>query len=222
MRKLIAPVLGVLLLGMVAAPVRAFAQPSDPKSLVIAWQGGIRNNDPAALAALFTEDAVVTLTNGDSPDVVFDTPDERAQWLSTIERDDLEIDLLGEPVVNGNNLKWAERYTEGRLKDIAVDYIDVMITTTVEGGKFKTLEFTLTPESIEKINAARAGTTGPVGMPTGAEVPIEIQPTGGTVGMPRSGYAGSAEYLWLIAFGVCSALVGLYIRWLGRGLPALG
>ncbi len=152
---------------------QAYAQQTDPSSVVRAWVAELGVHDFDAAVSLLADDARITFVP--PPPGKADTQvgrDEVKQELLNTHTDRAQIKLVGTPIVDGDNVSWVERQSSEDLASLGIDSVDFQAEGVVTGGQIKSILYTLTPASAAKVEAAISiSEAAPTGMPRTGGVP---------------------------------------------------
>ncbi len=212
MRKfwLVPPISLLISLVLILQMQLSFAQTSDPLRVLGELGQAYGNGNVDAALLLFADDAVLTevpaLTIKDV--TTFTGKQQIRQWLQK------NIDLRsagtpqGPPTVTADKVTALERQESDFLKKAGVDFLLKNFEFVVSGSKIKSLKYTFTPESVEKLKQTGLLTTGNTTSPSqnqgGQKVPT---------GAPSSGLGGYASQengsYWEIGVLLCLALTSL-------------
>lgn len=105
-------------------------------------------NDADAAAALFADDAVVTLADGS----VYDTPEGVRGWQQALADGHFRL----EPVhfaVDGNTVTWDGTISLDAFRALGIASMAGNWTLDIEDGKVKTFDFSFTPEALTELQA---------------------------------------------------------------------
>jgi hypothetical protein len=135
----------VLLVGWAAVP--AWSQ-SDPESVAKALIAAEDSNNVDSAAALFAENAVVTLADGSK----YDTPDGVRGWQQELADGHFRL----EPVnmqVDGSTVTWTGTISLDVFRSLGIASLGGTWTLDIEGGKIEKFDFQFTPEAVTALTA---------------------------------------------------------------------
>lgn len=191
MHKMLLGTIAFVMVVLLASPMLAGAQTSDPVSLVTRLTTALNSYDEAGVGALLTDDAVLFYTP-QAVNVGGATYEGRANILETIvpelRRDAVHYEVIEMPHVQGDKVSWLWRETSEVLRANRVDYLEYNVDGMIQGDRFQSIGFTFTEESVAKVQTA-----------TNAQEPA---------GMPRTGQRETISYNWLLITGILLTLGG--------------
>jgi hypothetical protein len=179
-----------VLVVMLALPMALYAQETDPESIVRAAGDALVAGDVDAALANLTDDVVVTIipppegTTG-----VLTGKEETRAWYEQLVAWNFEAEFSNFQVV-GNKATWTTKACADPFRALGICPLEYHAEAVFEGGKIKSYTDTMTPESLEKLQAAMAAL--PV---TGGSNPTGTLP------------------LWLGVGGLLLLALGVGLRW---------
>ena len=106
-------------------------------------------HDVDGAAALFADDAVVTLADGS----VYDTPEGIRGWQQALADGNFRIEPEGISV-DGNTVSWMGEISLDAFRGLGIPVMGGIWKLTIEDGKVKTFNFSFTPAALEALTAA--------------------------------------------------------------------
>jgi ketosteroid isomerase-like protein len=180
---------GTILVSVFASVGRGYAQESDPMAVFNALHAAVNAHDVDAALALFAPDAVVQFPNQPPPNVFRGTQEIRA-WLQGDADQHIQV-TTSNVQVTGDRTTWDARVVGDDVRPLSIS-LDGSVEAVIQGGKITSFAFTLSQDTLTKIQAATA------------------QPQA----MPRTGGAPTSLW-WLLAvigLGVCGLGLALRVR----------
>jgi hypothetical protein len=205
-------ILVMMFIVLLTLPMAVHAQETDPVAVTEGHVEAVNNGDVAAAEETVAEDATVTVPAATVTDSAAPTegedegtdpaaaaaadPTAQEQYTGTAETQAyLEGQAaananttLGECSVAGETVTCAASYTSAALQAQGIDFLEGQLVVTVVEGKIQSYDFTPSPESVAKIQAALA--------------PATLPGTGGTTPTPATTYMG------LVVLGLLLLLAG--------------
>jgi len=145
----------MMLMAMLTLTVTLYAQGSDPVAVVTARTDAINAGDVEAAIALFAEDAIYNLIPPPPgvPGTLTGREAIRAR-LAELVAQKAEYSLVETPQVAEDTVTALTRYSDDGLRSFGVDFIEGTEEFTVQDGKITSYTWTMTEESLAKLEAA--------------------------------------------------------------------
>ncbi len=121
-------------------PIFAQTAPEDVAKAIIAAEN---SNNVDAAAALFADDAVVTLADGSS----YNTPDGVRGWQQSLADGHFHLEPINMQV-DGNTVSWTGDIFLDAFRSLGIAAMGGNWTLDIENGKIKTFDFTFTPDAL--------------------------------------------------------------------------
>ncbi len=145
-------ILGAALFLSASSLPAAYAQPTDPLSVVTASETAVNAHDVEAALALFADDAVVK-----TPFNVYVGRDQIRRFLQGAVAQNVQDEPFGSPRVAGDTVNWAGKVSYDEWRKLGVAPLETLTEAVVQGGKIRTLSAEFTPEAAERLQAALSG-----------------------------------------------------------------
>jgi hypothetical protein len=184
---MLAALASALALGLSALPGRAHAQGSDPASVITAFNeatSGATNVD--ATLALVADDITIHIVPPPpaNPSGIFTGKEGVRTFVQNAAAQNPQRVLIGAWQVNGDKVSGTIKITNNDFKKWGVGAVEHSLEAVVQGGKLKSVTFTMSPAEQPRVAAARAAAQ---------QAPQTLPTTGGT---------GGPEAIWVLGFGV--------------------
>jgi len=183
----------LLLVSMVALPSALHAQgKTDPESVIRAICTALEEKNVDAAIALVADDVVQTLVPAPPGATGVYTGKEqlRARFKEVIAVNARHT--FGSFQVDGDKATFTATYVDDTLPPIGIDSLEFTGEAVVQNGLLKSITWTLTEQSLAKLQAAAAKT------------------------LPETGGVAFPGYAAVIALGALALAGGLGVRWLRR------
>jgi len=143
-------------------------QQADPVEVLHAFEVQLNAHNMDAALALFTDDAVVydpttiSCSGGTGyscePSIInsYTTKTQIRGWLQYLAQVDIEVKEIGAPETTGNNLTWMWQVSNNGYRSLNIAPLVGAGEAVVQGNLIKYLNFRLSTDSIEKLQAALA------------------------------------------------------------------
>jgi hypothetical protein len=155
----------VVFAGLFGLTIAAHAQATDPKSVFDGLHAAINAHDVDAALAFFADDAIVQFPNQPPPNVFRGKTEIRA-WLQGDADQNIRVQTEQFEVA-GDRMTWIGKVDVDDLRPLGIT-IEGPAEAVVQNGKIISFTFTLSQETLAKLQAA---TAQPQSMPaTGASV----------------------------------------------------
>ncbi len=187
----------------VAQPLHVQAEAESPTGTIEAWIAARSAHDVEGAVALLADPAFLIFTDFPAQGITaYEGKEEIQQVLRDYEDDNIQIRVTETPSLINGTVIWAEMQISNSLRQAGVPELEFFGEAIVEGGKIKSVIYSLTPEAKDMLAAA------------GYTVANPAEP-----GMPRSGVQNSLLRGWGSAAGILSLvclLTGLLGRYVAR------
>jgi hypothetical protein len=181
MRKLSAFLAVLAGLFLLATPLAALAQ-TDPVSVINSFATTYNAGNASAATATFTSDASVTWNPAESGPGNKNGMAAIQSWLQEEVKDGDKVQLLNVQAT-GDKATFTARVMMPDLQQAGVDYLEFQAVSTLSGGKIKSIAFTATSETLDKLSK--------LGPPPGAGSGSQGQ-GGAAPGVPQTGAGGAS------------------------------
>lgn len=150
MRKL--PSLLVVLAGLflLVTPLTTLAQ-TEPSSVINSFATNFNNENADGAAATFTNDATVTWNPTDSGPGNISGMAGVKSWIQDENKDGYKVQVLNLKGT-GDNATFTTRVMIPDLKQAGIDYLEFQSVSTLSGGKIKSIAFTATQDTLDKLS----------------------------------------------------------------------
>jgi LPXTG-motif cell wall-anchored protein len=179
----------VILAGLFGVTIGAHAQATDPKSVFDGLHAAVNAHDVDAALAFFADNAVVQFPNQPPPNVFRGKTEIRA-WLQGDADQNIQVQTEQFEVA-GEKMTWIAKVDVDDLRPLGIT-IEGPVEAVVQNGKITSFTFTLSQETLAKLQAATA------------------QPQS----MPATG--ASSSHIWMLVIaglGICGCGLVLRRRW---------
>ncbi len=149
--KLARFVAALALLLTFALPLAAFAQATDPASVVTAFETALNAKNVDAAAAQFAPNAVIKSTSGTTTGT-----DQIRAFLQTLVDQNFQFQVAGNRQVTGNTETHQAQVTSDQTRKLGTGPLDATATVVVDNGKITSFTVTYAPQSLAKLQAAQA------------------------------------------------------------------
>lgn len=181
-------VAGAMLAGVFALAPAGYAQTTDPVAVLNAFNAAVNAHDVDAALALFAPDAIAQFPNQPPPNVYRGTQEIRT-WLQADAAQHIQV-TASNVKVTGDRVTWDASIVIDDVRPLGIS-LDGSAEAVIQNGKIGSFTFTLSDETLAKLQAATA------------------QPQA----LPRTGGAPLSPW-WLLA------VIGIVVGGLGMVLKA--
>jgi ketosteroid isomerase-like protein len=182
----------VLLVSLFVFPAALYAQGTDSESVLKAITEALHKKDVEAAVALLADDIVQTLVPPPSGTGVYKGKEEmRARFKEVVAVN--AFHKFNSCQTSGDKATCSVTYSDDGLKAMGVASIEMTAEATVQGGKLKAVTWTVSQESLTKLQAAMAPKT-----------------------LPKGGGTTFPGYALIIALGALALVGGLSVTWAHR------
>jgi hypothetical protein len=145
---------------VVFSPTLIFAQATDPLSVFNASSAATNADDVEGGAALFADDAVVTVAG-----VTYTGKAEIRKWRELGKTIQERVEVVGPSRVDGNKLTTVIRRTNPQTRAAGIDFLESNVEVTVVNGKITSFIGIPTPATLPKLQKLAALANPAPGLP---------------------------------------------------------
>ena len=162
-------IVALLLVGVLASPVTLYAQATDAESVLKAVSEALNVKDVDKAIALVADDAVLTLAPAPpgGTGVYRGKEQIHARFKEVVAAN--TDHKFGRCQTQGDKVTCSATVLDDAMRSMGLSALDFTVEATAQGGKLKSVTWTLSPDALAKLQAAMAPKTMPE---TGAAFPL--------------------------------------------------